>query len=83
MEHVHIKRVYEPAAKTDGFKVLVDRLWPRGLSKSEVMVDLWMKDVAPSTKLRKSSTMTRWLLGAWCRQRLIDHTSLSPGLGEP
>jgi uncharacterized protein YeaO (DUF488 family) len=53
MEHVHIKRVYEPAAKTDGFRVLVDRLWPRGLSKSEVMVDLWMKDVAPSTKLRK------------------------------
>lgn len=53
MEHVHIKRVYEPAAKTDGFKVLVDRIWPRGLSKSDVMVDLWMKDVAPSTQLRK------------------------------
>lgn len=53
MEHVHIKRVYEPAAKTDGFRVLVDRVWPRGLSKSDVMVDLWMKDVAPSTKLRK------------------------------
>lgn len=53
MEHVYIKRVYEPAARTDGFRVLVDRVWPRGLSKSDVMVDLWMKDVAPSTKLRK------------------------------
>ena|SRR6185437_6205140 len=53
MEHIQIKRVYEPPAKTDGFRVLVDRVWPRGLSKSDASVDLWMKDVAPSTELRK------------------------------
>ena len=53
MEHIQIKRVYEPPAKTDGFRVLVDRVWPRWLSKSDAAVDLWMKDVAPSTELRK------------------------------
>lgn len=53
MAHIQIKRVYEPAAKTDGFRVLVDRVWPRGISKSHAAVDLWMKDIAPSTELRK------------------------------
>jgi uncharacterized protein YeaO (DUF488 family) len=53
MERIQIKRVYEPPAKTDGFRVLVDRVWPRGLTKSDAAVDLWMKDVAPSTQLRK------------------------------
>ena len=53
MEHIQIKRVYEPPAKKDGFRVLVDRVWPRGISKSAAAVDLWMKDVAPSTELRK------------------------------
>ncbi len=47
------KRVYEPAAKDDGFRVLVDRLWPRGLTKAKARVDLWLKEVAPSTELRK------------------------------
>ena len=49
-----IKRVYEPAARGDGFRVLVDRLWPRGLSKERAAVDLWAKDVAPSDALRKA-----------------------------
>jgi uncharacterized protein YeaO (DUF488 family) len=49
---VRIKRVYEPADDGDGFRVLVDRLWPRGLSKDRAHVDLWLKDVAPSTDLR-------------------------------
>ena len=53
MERIQIKRVYEPPAETDGFRVLVDRVWPRGLTKSDAAVDLWMKDVAPSTQLRK------------------------------
>src|SRR5262249_50153893 len=48
-----IKRVYEPAADEDGCRVLVDRLWPRGLSKDKAHVDLWLKDVAPSDELRK------------------------------
>jgi len=47
------KRVYEPAAKEDGYRVLVDRLWPRGLTKAKAHVDLWLKEVAPSTELRK------------------------------
>src|ERR1700747_3716400 len=47
------KRVYGPAAKLDGYRVPVDRLWPRGLTKAKAHVDLWLKEVAPSTKLRK------------------------------
>lgn len=48
-----IKRIYEPAAKSDGFRVLVDRLWPRGLSKSDAKLDLWLPDLGPSTTLRQ------------------------------
>ena len=48
-----VKRVYEPPADGDGQRVLVDRLWPRGLSKDAAKVDLWLKEVAPSTGLRK------------------------------
>ncbi len=51
---IRIKRVYEPAAKADGWRVLVDRLWPRGMSKEAAKIDLWMRDVAPSDALRKS-----------------------------
>lgn len=50
--HVAIKRAYEAPAPTDGTRVLVDRLWPRGLSKERARVDRWLKDVAPSTELR-------------------------------
>lgn len=51
---VKIKRVYDAAAKDDGYRVLVDRLWPRGMKKEAAKIDLWMKDVAPSDQLRKS-----------------------------
>jgi len=47
-----VKRVYEDPAETDGYRVLVDRLWPRGLSKERAQLDEWLKDVAPSTALR-------------------------------
>lgn len=47
------KRIYEPADKTDGQRVLVDRVWPRGISKDEATLTLWLKDIAPSTELRK------------------------------
>jgi uncharacterized protein YeaO (DUF488 family) len=50
---VSVKRVYEPAARGDGIRVLVDRLWPRGLSKAEAAVDEWFRDIAPSNQLRK------------------------------
>ena len=48
-----IKRVYEPAAPSDGIRVLVDRLWPRGVSKSKAHLDEWMKEIAPSPGLRQ------------------------------
>jgi uncharacterized protein YeaO (DUF488 family) len=51
---IRVKRVYEAAKKEDGYRVLVDRLWPRGMKKEAAKIDLWMKDVAPSDKLRKS-----------------------------
>jgi uncharacterized protein YeaO (DUF488 family) len=53
MIDIRIKRVYEPSDQRDGFRVLVDRVWPRGLTKDQVLADLWLKDTAPSTELRK------------------------------
>ena len=50
---IEAKRVYEPTAKSDGFRVLIDRLWPRGLSKEAAKLDLWLPDLGPSTALRK------------------------------
>jgi len=50
---IKLKRVYDKPSSKDGFRVLVERLWPRGLTKQEVAVDLWLKDVAPSPELRK------------------------------
>lgn len=50
---IKIKRVYEKPEKGDGNRILVDRLWPRGLTKEKAEIDLWLKDVAPSTELRK------------------------------
>jgi uncharacterized protein YeaO (DUF488 family) len=48
-----IKRIYEPATPKDGFRILIDRIWPRGLSKASANVDLWLKTLAPSTELRQ------------------------------
>lgn len=50
---VQIKRAYEPRSEQDGKRILVDRLWPRGLTKEKAAVDLWLKDIAPTTELRK------------------------------
>jgi uncharacterized protein YeaO (DUF488 family) len=50
---ISIKRVYEGYKRGDGFRILVDRLWPRGESKEKAHIDLWLKEVAPSTELRK------------------------------
>ncbi len=49
---IHVKRVYDAPAASDGRRVLVDRIWPRGVSKDEAKLDLWLKEVAPSTELR-------------------------------
>ena len=53
MKTIQIKRIYEDAEATDGYRILVDRLWPRGVSKIRAKLDEWNKDVAPSTELRK------------------------------
>ena len=50
---IKIKRVYEEYSSDDGFRILIDRLWPRGVSKSNAHVDLWFKEIAPTDKLRK------------------------------
>jgi uncharacterized protein YeaO (DUF488 family) len=50
---IRLKRAYEKPERTDGTRILVDRLWPRGLTKEKAAIDLWLKEVAPSTELRK------------------------------
>jgi uncharacterized protein YeaO (DUF488 family) len=50
---IQIKRIYQPAEPADGYRLLVDRLWPRGISKEAAALDNWMKEVAPSTELRR------------------------------
>ncbi len=51
--NIKIKRAYEQPDKEDGLRILIDRLWPRGVSKEEAKADLWLKEIAPSTELRK------------------------------
>jgi uncharacterized protein YeaO (DUF488 family) len=50
---IYIKRAYEPASPKDGSRILIDRLWPRGLSKEKIKIKLWLKDIAPSEELRE------------------------------
>ena len=75
--NIQLKRAYEKPTPEDGTRILVDRLWPRGLSKNKAGIDLWLKDVAPSTQLRKwfAHDAARW---EEFRQRYIaelqDHT---------
>jgi uncharacterized protein YeaO (DUF488 family) len=59
---IRIRRAYEPAARGDGRRLLVERLWPRGMRKEALRLDAWVKDVAPSTELRKwfSHRVDRW-----------------------
>ena len=52
-DNVKLKRAYDLPSRSDGKRVLIDRLWPRGVKKTEAKIDEWMKDIAPSTKLRK------------------------------
>ncbi len=60
---IKIKRAYQPADEGDGFRILVDRLWPRGVSKERAKLNLWLKDVAPSNELRKwfAHNPERWV----------------------
>jgi uncharacterized protein YeaO (DUF488 family) len=52
-DRVKLKRAYEPATASDGTRILIDRLWPRGVKKADAAIDQWVKDIAPSTALRK------------------------------
>ena len=59
---INLKRAYDLPAKNDGRRILVERLWPRGLTKEKAKIDLWLKDIAPSTELRKwySHDVAKW-----------------------
>ena len=77
MPIVSIKRIYEPASVRDGRRILVDRLWPRGVSKAKAHLDAWMKEVAPSTELRQwfGHRPERW---ADFRQRYLAELKENP-----
>ena len=77
--HVRLKRAYEPPAPDDGTRVLVDRLWPRGVRKDDAAVDLWLKELAPSTELRKwfGHDPVRW---QEFRERYAAEVRQHPGL---
>ena len=79
---IRIKRVYEPPARNDGKRILVDRLWPRGLSREAAALDLWLKDIAPSTQLRKwfGHRPERW---AEFRRRYWEELDANPGVWKP
>jgi uncharacterized protein YeaO (DUF488 family) len=68
---IRLKRAYDPPSRQDGLRILVERLWPRGVSKEAAAIDLWVKDIAPSTELRKwfHHDLTRW---EQFRQRYIE-----------
>ena len=74
---IRIKRVYEAPSPDDGTRVLVDRLWPRGLTKDKARVDLWLKEAAPSTELRKwfNHEPAKW---AEFQQRYRQELALQP-----
>jgi uncharacterized protein YeaO (DUF488 family) len=59
---IRLKRAYEPLSKDDGLRILVERLWPRGLTKEKAAIDLWLKEIAPSPELRKwyGHDISRW-----------------------
>lgn len=60
--NLQLKRAYDDAVPDDGVRILVDRLWPRGLRKQDAAVDIWLKDIAPSNELRKwiHADLSRW-----------------------
>ncbi len=65
---VRVKRVYEPAQADDGYRVLVDRLWPRGLSREAARIDEWARDLAPSHELRRQFGHARERYAEFCRR---------------
>lgn len=81
---LEIKRVYEPPSPDDGFRILVDRLWPRGLQKLDAKVDEWIKEVAPSTGLRKwfKHDPEKWPEFTWRYKEELKHNHAIADLRE-
>jgi uncharacterized protein YeaO (DUF488 family) len=79
--NIKIKRIYDPYEPGDGYRMLVDRLWPRGMKKEAARIDKWLKEIAPSTALRKwyDHDPARWDV---FRQKYWDEVSTSPALNE-
>jgi uncharacterized protein YeaO (DUF488 family) len=79
---IRIKRAYESPARGDGRRILVERLWPRGMKKESLQADAWMKEVAPSTELRKwfDHRVERW---DKFRQRYRDELDSNPDAWQP
>jgi uncharacterized protein YeaO (DUF488 family) len=79
---IHLKRAYESPSRSDGYRVLVERLWPRGLAKSDAKIDLWLKDAAPSTELRRwfNHEPDKWqeFKKRYFEQLRANHESLHP-----
>lgn len=80
MTQIKIKRVYEPEEQSDGYRVLVDKLWPRGISKEELPYDDWAKGITPSTGLREWFHVDEE--GRWeeFKKRYIDELNASPDM---
>lgn len=79
---IHIKRIYENADPSDGKRILVDRLWSRGISKENAHLDLWLKEIAPSTELRKwfhAESLEHW---SEFKQRYLKELETNPALKE-
>ena len=79
---IHIKRVYESPAANDGMRILIDRLWPRGLSKDKLKLDLWIKDLAPSHALRRWYGHVPERFAEFRRRYLAELEELREPLGE-
>lgn len=78
---IRLKRVYDPPSPDDGLRVLVERLWPRGLTKEQAKVELWLKEVAPSTQLRQwyGHDPAKW---PEFRRRYVEELRGNPAVGE-
>lgn len=78
---VKIKRIYQPYSKDDGYRILIDRLWPRGIKKQNAHIDKWLKEIAPSTELRKEFNH---MVDKWEKFKVAYYTELknSPTVDE-
>lgn len=83
INEIRCKRIYEPAEETDGFRILVDRLWPRGIKKEDAEIDLWAKEIAPSSELRKWFSHEPARFNAFKKQYMqeLDNNSASKKFG--